>query len=70
LLEWRLDPKCPWRVPIIRDYGQQVIVLCSEGYTSSLAAASLQELGLANATDVGGGFAPWSASGLPTPFDL
>ncbi|MFZ0218494.1 MAG: rhodanese-like domain-containing protein [Candidatus Dormiibacterota bacterium] len=69
LLEWRLDPKSPWRIPVIRDHRQQVIVLCSEGYTSSLAAASLQELGLVNATDVVGGFAAWSACGLPATFD-
>jgi rhodanese-related sulfurtransferase/predicted metal-dependent enzyme (double-stranded beta helix superfamily) len=69
LLEWRLDPKSPWRIPLIRDHRQQVIVLCSEGYTSSLAAASLQELGLTNATDVVGGFTAWSAAGLPTTFD-
>jgi rhodanese-related sulfurtransferase len=42
-----------------------VIIMCSEGYTSSLAAASLQDLGLANATDLAGGFAAWAAAGLP-----
>jgi rhodanese-related sulfurtransferase len=43
-----------------------VIVLCSEGYTSSLAAASLQQLGLFRATDIVGGFVRWQAIGLPT----
>ena len=64
-LEWRFDPECDARVPQATDYDVQVIVLCSEGYTSSLAAASLQDLGLHNATDVIGGFRAWVAQGLP-----
>jgi rhodanese-related sulfurtransferase len=64
-LEWRFDPECDARLPQAHDYDVQVIVLCSEGYTSSLAAASLQELGLHNATDVIGGFRAWVAQGLP-----
>lgn len=64
-LEWRLDPECDARLPQATDYDVQVIVLCSEGYTSSLAAASLQDLGLHNATDVIGGFRAWVAQGLP-----
>ena len=64
-LEWRLDPTSPWRTPEIADADQLVIILCEEGYGSSLAAASLQELGLARATDVIGGFQAWRAAGLP-----
>jgi len=65
VLEWRFDPASDARLPWVDGYGQQVIVFCSEGYTSSLAAAALQELGLASATDIAGGFAAWAADGLP-----
>jgi rhodanese-related sulfurtransferase len=65
VLEWRLDPASDARLPEAGDYGRQVIVICSEGYASSLAAASLQDLGLANATDLAGGFHAWAGSGLP-----
>lgn len=64
-LEWRFDPECDARLPQATDYDVQVIVLCSEGYTSSLAAASLLTLGLHNATDVIGGFHAWRGQGLP-----
>jgi rhodanese-related sulfurtransferase len=64
-LEWRLDPTSPNRVAQVRDHNQQVIVVCAQGYSSSLAAASLLDLGLARATDVIGGFEAWSAAGLP-----
>ncbi|MDQ2791060.1 MAG: rhodanese-like domain-containing protein [Actinomycetota bacterium] len=64
-LEWRFDPECDARLPQATGYDMQVIVLCSEGYTSSLAAAALQTLGLHNATDVIGGFRSWTAQGLP-----
>ncbi len=66
VLEWRFDPSSDARLPIATDHDLQVIVLCSEGYTSSLAAASLQELGLRRATDLDGGFVAWQAAGLPT----
>ncbi len=65
MLEWRLDPAWPWRIPAIREHAQEVIVICSEGYTSSFAAASLQELGLRHATDVIGGYHAWARAGLP-----
>ncbi|GAA4930112.1 rhodanese-related sulfurtransferase [Actinomycetospora succinea] len=65
-LEWRLDPASDARVAEATDHDQQWIVLCSEGYTSSLAAAALQDLGLHRATDVAGGFRAWAADGLPT----
>ena len=64
-LEWRFDPECDARLPQVAGYDVQVIVLCSEGYTSSLAADSLLSLGLHRATDVIGGFRAWSAEGLP-----
>ena len=65
VLEWRLDPASSARLPVATDYALQVIVFCSEGYTSSLAAAALQDLGLWRATDMVGGFHAWSAAGLP-----
>jgi rhodanese-related sulfurtransferase len=64
VLEWRFDPACEARLPIAA-YDLPVIVFCSEGYTSSLAAAALQELGVRRATDLAGGFRAWEASGLP-----
>jgi rhodanese-related sulfurtransferase len=65
VLEWRLDPASTARLPIATDHDIQVIVFCSEGYTSSLAAASLHDLGLWRATDIAGGFNSWRAVGLP-----
>ena len=64
-LEWRFDPACDARLPQATGYDVQVIVLCSQGYTSSLAAASLHTLGLHRATDVIGGFQAWRTQGLP-----
>jgi rhodanese-related sulfurtransferase len=66
VLEWRLDPASPTRIEAAGDYDVRVIVICNEGYSSSLVAATLQELGLVNATDVIGGFQAWRAAGLPT----
>jgi len=65
VLEWRFDPASDARLPQATGYGQQVIIMCSQGYASSLAAASLQDLGLVNATDLAGGFMAWAAAGLP-----
>ena len=65
-LEWRLDPASDARLPWVSGYDVQPIVICVEGYTSSLAAAALQDLGLALATDVVGGYQAWQADGLPT----
>ncbi len=64
-LEWRLDPTSAARIPQAVDHDVTWIVVCSEGYASSLAAASLQDLGLRNATDLDGGFRAWKAAGLP-----
>ena len=66
VLEWRLDPAGSHRIPEAVDHGVHWIVVCSEGYASSLAAASLRELGLHRATDLDGGFVAWAAAGLPT----
>ncbi|WP_448615658.1 rhodanese-like domain-containing protein [Modestobacter sp. URMC 112] len=66
VLEWRFDPASDARLPEATGYDLDVIVLCSEGYTSSLAADALRSLGLSRATDVVGGFSAWTAAGLPT----
>ena len=60
VLEWRLDPTSPHRIPEATDKERRVIVVCNEGYSSSLAARVLQHLGLVNATDLRGGFQAWS----------
>jgi rhodanese-related sulfurtransferase len=65
VLEWRLDPASPNRIPEVTGHDQVVVVVCSEGYSSSLAAAALQDLGYRNATDLAGGFQAWKAAGLP-----
>jgi rhodanese-related sulfurtransferase len=65
VLGWRLDPASPHRLAALRGYDQPIVVLCSEGYTSSLAAAVLQDLGLHRATDLAGGFKAWARAGLP-----
>ena len=59
VLEWRLDPTSPHRLDEVRDHDQQIVVVCDEGYASSLAAASLQSLGLKQATDLDGGYQAW-----------
>ena len=63
VLEWRFDPASAARLPLA-SYDLQVIVFCSEGYTSSLAAASLQDLGIRRAADLAGGFRAWEAAGF------
>ncbi|MFF4625542.1 rhodanese-like domain-containing protein [Nonomuraea jabiensis] len=63
-LEWRLDPRCDARIPEAISADIRWIILCDEGYSSSLAASSLRQIGLANATDVIGGFQAWTAAGL------
>jgi rhodanese-related sulfurtransferase len=64
VLEWRLDPTCEHRDPDIARTGGQVIVVCDQGYQSSLAAATLKRFGL-DATDLIGGVQSWRAEGLP-----
>jgi rhodanese-related sulfurtransferase len=61
VLEWRLDPSSPHRLPIADDPARRIVVVCNEGYSSSLAAHTLQRLGLSRATDLIGGFQAWAA---------
>lgn len=64
VLEWRLDPSSSARLALATDHEVEWIIVCSEGYTSSLAAAALQELGLHRSTDVIGGYQALKAAGL------
>ncbi|MFC5957841.1 rhodanese-like domain-containing protein [Streptomyces pratens] len=64
-LEWRLDPRGSHRLPEATGHDLRVVVICNEGYASSLAAESLHRLGLHRATDLIGGFQAWRAAGLP-----
>jgi rhodanese-related sulfurtransferase len=66
VLEWRLDPASPDRIPEATGYDVPIVVVCRQGYSSSLAAASLRSLGLHRATDLAGGVQAWIADGLPT----
>jgi rhodanese-related sulfurtransferase len=66
VLEWRFDLTDEWHLPEVFSHAQPIVVVCSEGYTSSLAAAALQELGFSQATDIIGGFLAWRDAGLPT----
>ena len=59
VLEWRLDPTSPYHLPVMDDAARPVIIVCNEGYASSLAAATLTELGLRKATDLDGGYQAW-----------
>lgn len=66
VLEWRLDPTSPHRIPEVTGPDQQIVVFCDEGYASSLAAATLRQLGLRRATDLAGGvqaYLRWRARG-------
>jgi rhodanese-related sulfurtransferase len=65
VLEWRCDPASRWRDPAASDPRRQIIVMCDEGYQSSLAAATLIDLGLPLASDLIGGFQAWRRAGLP-----
>jgi rhodanese-related sulfurtransferase len=69
VLEWRLDPAGPQRLPQVTGYDVDVIVLCAQGYSSSLVADTLRTLGLRRAVDVIGGFEAWAAAGLPVDTD-
>ncbi|MDQ1015850.1 rhodanese-related sulfurtransferase [Streptomyces afghaniensis] len=64
-LEWRLDPQGSHRLPEATSHALRVVVICNEGYASSLAVESLHQLGLHRATDLVGGFQAWRATGLP-----
>ncbi|HEX3907745.1 MAG TPA: rhodanese-like domain-containing protein [Mycobacteriales bacterium] len=65
VLEWRLDPASDARLPMA-SYDAWIVIVCNEGYASSLAAVSLQQLGIYRATDLDGGYRAWRAQGLPT----
>ena len=66
-LEWRLDPLGDHRISEVRDHDQQVVVVCSAGYASSLAAASLTDLGFTRAGDLDGGYLAWRAWSASRP---
>ncbi|MFA6300196.1 MAG: rhodanese-like domain-containing protein [Nocardioides sp.] len=65
VLEWRLDPSSPHRLPIATGADMRLIIVCNEGYSSSLAAATLHELGMRSATDLVGGFQAWRTWSTP-----
>ena len=65
VLFWRLDPDSGFDDPVLSDLARPVIIICAHGYSSSLAAATLRELGFASVADVIGGFEAWAAAGLP-----
>ena len=65
VLEWRLDPQCPSRIAEATDHNLRIILVCRQGYSSSLAVARLLDLGLRRATDVIDGVEGWVAAGLP-----
>lgn len=65
VLEWRLDPASDARIPEATGYDLEVVVVCRQGFSSSLAAASLRAVGLHRATDLEGGVEAWLAAGLP-----
>jgi rhodanese-related sulfurtransferase len=66
VLEWRVDPASSHADPALSgDLDARLVLVCQEGYQSSLAAATLQDLGFARATDLAGGFLAWRAAGLP-----
>lgn len=61
VLEWRLDPTSPHRLPVVEHADQPIVLVCHEGFSSSLAAHTLQRLGLRGATDLVGGYVAWAA---------
>ena len=65
VLYWRLDPASGYENPVIADPDRRIVLICAHGYSSSLAAATLRDLGFSRATDVVGGFEAWAAAGLP-----
>jgi rhodanese-related sulfurtransferase len=67
VLEWRVDPDTTtlYRNPYVHGLGERLVLVCADGYSSSLAAATLQDLGFSDATDLDGGFTAWREAGLP-----
>ena len=69
-LEWRIDPTSEWAHPAVSDPRTRIVLMCNEGYATSLAAVTLHDMGFARATDMIDGFDGWRAAGLPIePFD-
>lgn len=66
VLEWRVDPESGYSNPVVADRDSELILVCHEGYSSSLAAASLRELGRERVADLIGGFEAWCDAGLET----
>lgn len=66
VLPWRLDPDFEWRISVAVSWDIRYILMCRHGYSSSLAAWNLRQMGLSRATDVIGGVDAWLAAGLPT----
>jgi rhodanese-related sulfurtransferase len=64
VLEWRLDPTSPHRLAEVTGRDQEIVLVCDEGYASSLAAATLRQLGLGRATDLDGGFQAWRRAAM------
>ena len=69
VLEWRLDPTSPNRLPIVDEHDGPIVVYCQQGYSSSFAVANLVDLGLTDVHDLTGGFDAWAAAGLPVTSD-
>jgi 3-mercaptopyruvate sulfurtransferase SseA len=65
VLEWRVDPASGYANPYITSLDCRIVLFCAQGFSSSLAAASLRELGCVRATDMIGGFEAWKTAGLP-----
>jgi rhodanese-related sulfurtransferase len=65
VLYWRLDPASGYEDPGLADLDRQIILVCADGYSSSMAAATLRDLGFSRAGDLDGGFSAWQAAGLP-----
>ncbi len=65
VLFWRTDPRSGCHDTRLSDPARQVVLVCAQGYSSSLAAATLRDLGFTRATDIIGGFEAWAAAGLP-----
>ena len=68
VLEWRCAPESDWRDERVSDPSQRLVLMCNEGYQSSLAAANLKRLGLEKVADIDGGFQAWIAAGMPVEF--
>jgi rhodanese-related sulfurtransferase len=65
VLEWRADPDSPWRNPLLAELDRPLVLVCAHGFSSSLAAATMRDLGFTRVTDLEGGFEAWRDAGLP-----